>query len=155
VSYLVPFRLRPIQNPDFHIRVAHTMSADTLLGWSAFPSDHAALFFSYVAGLFFVSRCLGWLSLAHIVLFVSLPRVFLGIHHPTDVIAGAGLGVGVAWLACRPEVMACVGKPTLRWATLHPALFYAGLFLYTCQVADAFAWVQDVLLLLRRLVWGA
>jgi undecaprenyl-diphosphatase len=155
VSYLVPFRIRPIQNPDFHIRLAHTMSANTLFGWSAFPSDHAAFFFPFVTGLFLVSRSLGWLSLAHIVLFVSLPRVFLGIHHPTDIIAGAGLGVGVAWLACRPAVMARVAKPALRWAALNPALFYAGLFLYTCQVADAFAWVQDVLILLRNLVRGA
>lgn len=30
---------------------------------------------------------------------IALSRVYLGVHYPLDVIAGAALGLGIAWAA--------------------------------------------------------
>jgi hypothetical protein len=60
-----------------------------LSGWSSFPSDHACLFFALATGLCLISPVIGGLALLHASLIVSLPRIYLGLHYPTDVLAGA------------------------------------------------------------------
>lgn len=60
----------------------------------SFPSGHAqngaALYF---AGAKQLARPAAWLVSAAIVLLVMLSRVYLGVHYPTDVLAGAALGL--------------------------------------------------------------
>jgi undecaprenyl-diphosphatase len=145
ISFLVPFRVRPIHVPDLHIRLAYTMSPKTLLNWSSFPSDHAVLFFTFVAALLLISWRIGLFALAHVLVVVCLPRIYLGIHYPTDLIVGAFLGAGIGYLACLPRMQAALGRPVLDWMNRHPALFYACLFFYTYQIADATGWAQDLI----------
>jgi hypothetical protein len=41
-------------------------------------------------------RGAGILALSHTLLVVSLPRVYMGFHYPTDSLAGAVISVGLA-----------------------------------------------------------
>jgi undecaprenyl-diphosphatase len=116
-----------------------------LINWNAFPSDHAALFYTLAAGLFFVSRRMGVIALSYVFFLVCLPRVYLGLHHPTDIIAGAMVGVGVAYLVCYPKVREALAKPFVHWMIGYPAAFYACLFLYTYQIANCFGWARTTL----------
>jgi membrane-associated phospholipid phosphatase len=59
------------------------------------PSGHAVVFFAFGLGLFSISRTLGILGVAHAVLVDALPRMYLGLHYPTDVLAGALVPVAV------------------------------------------------------------
>lgn len=59
---------------------------------TAFPSDHAAGSFAFAVGLFYGARKMGIWGLVFAVA-VSIARVFVGLHWPTDVIAGAVIGV--------------------------------------------------------------
>lgn len=64
----------------------------------SFPSDHAAFLFAlafsfYLAGEKKVSF---WLFVIGIIIPVT--RVIIGIHYPTDILAGWALGIFVAWL---------------------------------------------------------
>src|SRR5690242_7875316 len=43
ISYLIPFRLRPLHTEELHTIPAFTMDPDNLIDWNSFPSDHAAL----------------------------------------------------------------------------------------------------------------
>lgn len=73
--------------------------------WTAksFPSDHAAMAFALAAALGFRSRTLGYWCLAMAAL-VAAGRVFVGVHYPSDVAAGAVIGVACARiLAYRPR----------------------------------------------------
>jgi len=60
-----------------------------------FPSDHAVLFFALATGLFMAHRKLGIAAYAWVIVAICFPRLYLGIHWPTDVIAGAAVGVAL------------------------------------------------------------
>ncbi|HEY4475876.1 MAG TPA: phosphatase PAP2 family protein [Candidatus Paceibacterota bacterium] len=62
---------------------------------SSFPSGHAAAFFALAVTVFFLSRRLGIWFLA-VAALVAVARVFVGVHWPFDIIAGALVGVASA-----------------------------------------------------------
>lgn len=82
--------------PYVVLGVSHLFSVGT---WS-FPSGHAAALFALAAALRPFHRSLG--AVAYLVAFlVALARVASGVHYPTDIIAGAILGVIVGSISAR------------------------------------------------------
>jgi undecaprenyl-diphosphatase len=138
LAFALPFRLRPMHNPMLFFKLPYTMDPSTLNGWSSFPSDTATLFFCLAAVLWMTSRRLGILAMCHAVLFVSLPRIYVGIHYPSDILAGALLGCSFASLATFTSIRKSVTAPILRMLTGYPTLFYACLFLVTFEFAIVF-----------------
>jgi len=78
-----------------HPRVVHLLIGHGADG--SFPSDHAAAAFAIAAVLFAVHRRLGAVALLAAAL-MSVARVYVGVHYPGDVLAGALVGVAVAAL---------------------------------------------------------
>lgn len=64
---------------------------------SSFPSGHASFFFALSAVVYLYNKKLGTWFLAAAVL-ISLARVYVGVHYPSDVLAGAIIGILVGWL---------------------------------------------------------
>ena len=74
------------------------------------------------AGLFLVSRTLGWIATAAAIL-IAFARVYIGVHYPQDVLAGLALGVVVVVLtgfAVRPLLL--VALTALARTPLRPTL---------------------------------
>lgn len=138
ISALLPFRPRPIHNPELHFQLPYSQGNGMLLGWSSFPSDHAAVYFALAMCLYFAAPRLGIFALCWAIFVTSLPRLYLGLHYPTDIMAGALLGVGVAYLSKSSKLRTAVTTPLARWQERHPGPFYALLFLFTVQLATAF-----------------
>jgi len=153
ISLVAPFRVRPIHLPDLHIRLADTLSSHALENWSSFPSDHAMLFFTLAAGIFFVSKRIGLIALLYVSLIICLPRIYLGLHYPTDIMAGAFLGTGVAYIACLPRVRSALARPVFSVLTAFPAVFYTFCFFYTNQIANSFGWVRDTIVFFKSWPW--
>ncbi len=63
---------------------------------AAFPSGHAAM---AVAGTVAGSRMLPWSAWAWwpLAFVVAISRVYIGVHWPSDVAAGALIGLGTTW----------------------------------------------------------
>ena len=66
----------------------------------SFPSDHAAAAFAIAVAVFVFSRRAGALFLAAAVL-IGVSRVALGMHYPSDVLAGMVVGSAAALLVTR------------------------------------------------------
>jgi undecaprenyl-diphosphatase len=71
-------------------------------------------------------------------LFIALPRIYLGLHYPTDIICGALIGILFGWAGNRDMVTNAISKPILHWTYAKPDLFYALFFFITYQMADMF-----------------
>ncbi len=138
----VPFRERPLRVPELHFQIPLTMNLQTLEGWSSFPSDHAAFFFTAATCIFFVVRRLGTFAFLYTIFLVCLPRVYLGIHYPSDILAGALLGIAMAFLVKLPRVGNAIARPFLRWEQSHPTQFYPFFFVASFEVGELFVSVR-------------
>ncbi|CAH2604687.1 Phosphatase PAP2 family protein [Rhodovastum atsumiense] len=119
-------------------QIAHLRDAMELGPWGSFPSSHAILFFSLAVGLCWVNRRVGLLALAWCAGMIEFPRLYLGQHYPSDVMAGAVFGIG-----CMLAVLSLPLEQTRArldlWRTRHPGSFYAGAFWITCEFAHLFS----------------
>lgn len=138
IAEILPFRVRPIHNPELQFQPPYGQSTQMLLHWSSFPSDHAAVYFTLAVCLFFVSRRLGIVALCWTFFVTCLPRVYLGLHYPSDIVAGALLGTGIACLAKIPSVSNLFTEKLMQWSERRPGPFYAVMFLFSVQLATAF-----------------
>lgn len=77
---------------------AHIAAGADPLDRFSFPSGHTlhAVAFSLIAGSYYPFLAL---PLASLTIIVAASRMILGLHYPSDVLAGAGLGAAVALTA--------------------------------------------------------
>jgi undecaprenyl-diphosphatase len=85
-----------LYSAELHLHFAGSDIKDALLtSWSSFPSDHAMLWMAVATGIFLVWRGIGVLAILYTVLFICVPRAYLGFHYPTDLLVGAAVGIGI------------------------------------------------------------
>jgi len=152
LALTLPFRLRPIHENSIEFQLPYSMNASTLDGWSSFPSDHAVLFICFSTGLFFVSKRAGIMAFLYATVVICVPRVYLGLHYPTDIIAGGLIGATAAGLCNTRIFLLRVSAPVLRWEKVNPQYFYPLLFLVSYQIADMFNSIRDIFSFLAWLV---
>jgi undecaprenyl-diphosphatase len=142
----LPYRERPLRNPEIHFQLPYGDSSEALIHWSAFPSDHAAVFFALATAIFFAWRAAGIYAFCHVFFIICLPRIYLGYHHPTDILGGAAVGIAIAWLAAIEPVRKAVSRMATPWLENSPGSFYAGLFIMTFEIATLFEGLRKVAL---------
>lgn len=87
---------------------------------AGFPSDHAVMAGAVAAGLFLVSRALGWTAAAAAIL-LAFARVYVGVHYPQDVLAGLAFGAAVVLLTgllvrrLLVALLTAITRTPLRW----------------------------------------
>ncbi|MBS1840070.1 MAG: phosphatase PAP2 family protein [Acidobacteria bacterium] len=143
LAFMLPFRVRPLHNPDIGFRLPYGMKPEILINWSSFPSDHATLFICLAMVLWMVSRRLGAIAFVYVVLIIDLPRIYTGVHYPTDILVGSVLGMAVALLVKLPKLRAVIARPAMHWKESYPLLFHCAFFLCAFEIAELFATVRD------------
>jgi undecaprenyl-diphosphatase len=139
LAELLPYRERPIYTPSLHLRVPYMGSESSLIHWSSFPSDHAAMFCALALSIYFVSRRAGILAFGYVFLCICVPRVYMGFHYPTDIVVGAFIGVTIASLSRINSLRRFITSPVMHTLERSPGIFYASFFIVTFQIAITFA----------------
>ena len=137
MQLVLKFHPRPFHDSFLRFRVPITVEPNEFNHWSSFPSDHAAVYFALAALIMFHSRRLGVLAWLVAALAVC-PRVYLGYHWPSDIVAGAIVGIFCVWI-CRKLIPASAVMRTLKWEETVPYAFYTAGFLLFYQVGTLFA----------------
>jgi membrane-associated phospholipid phosphatase len=111
--------------------------------WNSFPSDHSMLFFSLSTGFWMLDRRFGAFGFIWSLLVIDLPRIYLGIHYPSDVVAGAALGVlcMVGWMRLP---LGGYADRALAWGGRHRAAFYLIAFVIIDELGHLFDDIRDV-----------
>jgi membrane-associated phospholipid phosphatase len=142
INNLGPFQPRPIANSALSLaRFAGLPPFQEHSGvrdWSSFPSDHAALFFALAMGIFYLSRPAGVAAIAYVTAFVAFPRVYLGLHYPTDIAGGAAIAMVCVWFAMHERTGRLYQAVPGRLLAAHPALFQTLMLLLTIEMALLF-----------------
>lgn len=145
LALTLPFRYRPIHSPEIDVALPANMSPSLLQGWSAFPSDHAVLFFALAAGIYMVHRWLGLLLFAHAAIVVSVPRIYFGVHWPGDILFGALIGIFITLMLVPHITRLFARHDALIIESRYPFLVYPALFFITFQVASMFGSLREAL----------
>jgi len=151
MTAFLPFRHRPLTDPSNGL--IFPVTSGGWEHWSSFPSDNAALFFLLTICLFSTSRVMGWIGLLDTVCLICFPRVFVGVHYPTDVIGGAVLGMLAGYIVIRKSIRSYLARYPLQWMEVHPPSFYASAFLVTFLFASVFWPVLSLLISLKKLLY--
>jgi membrane-associated phospholipid phosphatase len=141
---ILPFRIRPIFDPDIQFTVPLGWDPAHYSGASCFPSDNATLFFTLAAGIFLIERAIGTMMFLYVFIVICLPRIYLGLHYPTDILAGALLGAGVSMIFNSKRVRSHITKPFMCLMDKQPGFFYACFFLASFQMGISFMDIRNI-----------
>ena len=147
----LPFVERPFNTPGLTLNSAPTHS-DAVGGNSSFPSDHALMFFAMATCILQYARFAGILLIFHAVIVVSLPRIYLGLHWPSDIAAGAALGILLALLLQRPLANLIDKLGISDWPETRPILFYLLFFVAMIETANMYIGLRNLLSLAVDLI---
>ncbi|MGI6108873.1 MAG: phosphatase PAP2 family protein [Eubacteriaceae bacterium] len=87
-------RIRPCDvNTTVQLLVSHPKDY-------SFPSGHTAASFAAVSALYFC-RNKWWIPSLVLAVLIAFSRLYLYVHYPTDILAGALLGIAAGWAGCK------------------------------------------------------
>ena len=138
----LPFRPRPLNDPDLGLRVPFGVDPSSLNNYSSFPSGHTAFYLALSVPLWMRSRWLGAAAAVWTSLTICLPLLYRGDHWPSDIVAGAVVGVALMLLLC--QLIGATGLPdrVVRFSAKHPSAFYTIAWLFALEIAELFGDVQ-------------
>ena len=134
----LPFKVRPISNPELGFQLPFGVKPETLWELNSFPSDHAVMFFALSTVLLFISNRLGITALLFSFFVICLPRVYLGFHYPTNILAGALIGTLLGSFGWVSAIRKRLAYFPMEWVRCYPGIFYAGFFLITFEMTSMF-----------------
>lgn len=134
----LPYRLRPMHAEPPELSLPYGVDPSGLIGWSSFPSDHAVLFFAVAAGIWHLHRTAGIVAFVWTAVIICLPRVYMGLHYMTDILAGMAVGIAIMAVCLRVPLPDKVHRLAGTLQYRYGGLMYAAAFLVTLQIATLF-----------------
>jgi hypothetical protein len=87
-------------------------------------------------------------------IIVMLARVYLGIHYPSDVLAGALLGISITVVINNEFVHARIASPIVAAERRAPAIFYGLLFPILFEAATIFQFTRVIRHVVFQMLFG-
>lgn len=144
LSVYLPYRARPFTGKDISFSMPFKVDVWWSKTISSFPSDHATLFTVLGLGIFLCNKKLGWLVNAYILVFIFMPRLYLGFHYLSDVVSGVLIGSSFFFFALKSAKINKLSAVILSFSEKKPFLFYPLLFLISYQLVDLFIETREI-----------
>ena len=88
--------------------------------------------------------------IGYILVFILLPRLYLGLHYFTDLLSGAIVGIITLWISFQLSHVKKVAAFIEQFADQKPQYFYPLLFLISYQLVDLFTESREILGFIRH-----
>lgn len=145
IADVFPYRIRPMYNPSIPTHPYSFAISRNMENWSSFPSDTAAYFFALATGLAYLLPRYTIPIMLYTAGWICLPRMFLGTHYTSDILAGGAIGIATVWASLRSEWLQSVfATRLLAFSEEKPQIFYAIAFLFCFEMAVLFDDVRSV-----------
>jgi undecaprenyl-diphosphatase len=152
----LPFRARPVYNAQLGFIKPNKSGQFGLDTWSSFPSDHAIMFFALATGIFLISKKIGVFTYLYVFFIICFPRIYLGLHYPTDILVGAIIGIIITYVVSIEKISRPIIQKVFHFSSKYPGLFYALFFLFSFQICTVFYETRTIgsylYLILRKLI---
>jgi undecaprenyl-diphosphatase len=142
---VLPFRTRPRLDPVLKFILPANWNAGLVTDWNSFPCDVAMMATALAVGLCFVSRRIGMVVGLYVLAVTCFPLIYLGLHYPTDVLAGLIMGAALGYILNLGVVRMRLAAPLLAWETRSAGSYYASLFLISYEFATQFTSTRAIL----------
>jgi membrane-associated phospholipid phosphatase len=132
----------PCRHPVFgHIFSDHFQTGpDT----NSFPSQSATLYMAVATGIFAENKIVGSILGLMVPMFIALPRVYVGGHYPSDILAGLILGLA--------GTLSALYFFQRRLTPLVQKAFDAGWSRALLEIV-VFVWILEIAVEFRDVVW--
>ncbi len=138
LQHLLPYSYRPLHDPALDFAVPAGINPNILADASSFPSDHTVLYFAVATAIFLANRQAGIFAYVWTVVFTCLPRLYVGFHYPSDLLAGAAIGVFIMWAAFKTPWPAYIPNFLRGWEERHATSLHVLVFLFAISLATTF-----------------
>jgi undecaprenyl-diphosphatase len=101
------------------------------------------MFFTFAICTFWVSRWAAMLLLFHALIFISLPRVVLGLHWSTDILAGIAVAIVLSVSLMPIAIRVCQWMRPEQWLFPQERFLYPFLFFTTFQISTLFVSLRE------------
>ena len=140
-----PQHVRPISDPTLHLKAFMENDPNYFRKLNSFPSDHAVEFFAMSLAIASRRFWLGMAAFAWSLVVICLPRVYFGYHYPSDILAGAAIGMAIMGLALTAPVPRRVQEAFVRFQAQTPGVLQAAQFGIALEMANNFDDIRTIL----------
>lgn len=144
LARILPFRVRPLLEAGLSQFYHNKTMADSFDMASSFPSDNSVMFFALATGIFLISKRLGIFSFLYVLFIICLPRIYLGLHYPTDILVGALVGIVTCLVLSYGKMWQPLTKKVIHFLSVYPGLFYILFFLISLEISTLFESLRSI-----------
>ena len=141
------WHMRPLLNPGLHLRVdpEEALSWIGYHGENSFPSDTTTLYWGLAAVVFLERRRWGVLAVLWTIFIISIPRVYTGIHYPSDIVAGAMLGSLTLFVGTYLLPAKTAAKKIVQLLSAWPGMLDTGFAVVMADMFNLFEGTRHIL----------
>jgi len=145
IAAIIPLRLRPMYAPGIPHHPYSFPITYYLENWNSLPSDNATYFFALAFGLAHLLPRYTVPNMLYPVVWICLPRLYLGEHYLSDLVAGAGIGIVIVWAAIRSRWFRYdYASRVLSLMDAQRGMFYAFAFLIYFEMGSLFSDIRSI-----------
>ena len=147
--------LRPVFDDSLNIKDVEGWAASKNT-WGkriySLPSDTATAYFAIATIVYLQRKYLGLFCFSWILLTVGIGRVVLGLHYPSDMLAGFFLGFGLAYLFTNFKMAQDLLTRLMQRYDASNRIYMTFICLFSAEAYSLFPGLEEIYLLLMKLL---